>query len=137
MASTQNVRSYLAYWFQLGKKLVLGNGKEILLPEPVMEGGTYSPQFEECWRRISELKGKDCYLEGTNSTINSLLSSAWEISSCARCDMPIPIIKLGLASNNCPCGDMAHWPNLELPQPRSPVNTKNHLNRIKGRLNSK
>ena len=137
MASTQNVRYYLAYWFQLGKKLVLGNSGELLLPEPVMKDGTYSSQFEECWRRISELKGKDYYLEGTNSTINSLLSSAWEISPCARCDMPIPVIDLGLPSNTCPCGDMAHWPNLELPQPRSPVSTKKHLNRIKGRLNSK
>ncbi|MDJ0649937.1 MAG: hypothetical protein QNJ60_14680 [Xenococcaceae cyanobacterium MO_188.B19] len=135
MASTQNVRLYLAYWFQLGKKLVLGNGEEILLPNPVMEGDSYSRQFEECWDKISQLEGKNCYLEGTDYTIDSLLSSAWDIYPCARCDMPIAIVESGLPSILCPCNDLINWPNLDLPLPRSPVNTKNHLTRLKNRLN--
>lgn len=135
MASTQNVRLYLAYWFQLGKTLVLGNGKETLLPKPVMQGNVYSRQFEECWNRVARLEGKNCYLEGTDSTIDSLLSPGWDIYPCARCDMPIAIVESGLPSNICPCSDLTHWPNLDLPFPRSPVSTKNHLDRLKNRLN--
>ena len=136
MASTQNVKLYLAYWFQLGKKLVLANGRELLLPKPVMEGGRYSRQFEECWQKIADLEGKDCYLEGTDTTIQSLLSSAWDIYPCARCDMPIATVELGLPSILCPCSDLLYWPNLELPVPRSPVSTNNHLTRIKNRLDN-
>ncbi len=135
MASTQHVRLYLAHWFQLGKQLVLSNGAELLLPRPVMEGEGYSRQFEECWKKITDREGKDCYLEGTDSTIHALLSSAWEIYPCARCDMPVARVELGVASMICPCSDLIHWPNLELPVPRSPINTKNHLTRIKNRLN--
>ena len=134
MASTQNVRLYLAYWFQLGKKLVLANGRELLLPKPVMEVGKYSRQFEECWQKITAIEGKDCYLEGTDTTIHSLLSPGWDISPCARCDMPIAKVELGLPSILCPCTDLVYWPNLELPVPRSPVSTNNHLTRIKNRL---
>ncbi|MDJ0531613.1 MAG: hypothetical protein QNJ70_03805 [Xenococcaceae cyanobacterium MO_207.B15] len=135
MASTKNVKLYLAHWFQLGKKLVLANGREMLLPKPVMEGGTYSQQFEECWQKVSDLEGKDCYLEGTDSTIATLLSPAWDIHPCARCGMPIARVELGLPSIVCPCNDLMHWPNLELPVPRSPVSTNSHLTRIKNRLN--
>ncbi|HHP7232399.1 MAG TPA: hypothetical protein ACFCUY_16255 [Xenococcaceae cyanobacterium] len=134
MASTQNVKSYLAYWFQLGKSLVLSNGREMLLPEPVMQGDRYSSQFEACWQKVMAVEGKNCYLEGTDSTIDSLLSPAWEICPCARCEMPVPRVELGQASLMCPCHDLPHWPNSELPTPRSPINNSSHLTRIRNRL---
>lgn len=37
MATKQEVKEYLAYWFQLGKKVVVGNGKATFLPQPVFE----------------------------------------------------------------------------------------------------
>ena len=136
MASTENVRLYLAYWFQLGKRLVLDNGKEILLPKPVMEGNYYSQQFEECWAKVDQAEGKNCYLEGTDYTIDSLLSPRWDIHPCARCDMPIATVESGLPSLLCPCNDLMYWPNLDLPIPRPPISTKNQLTRLKNRLNN-
>ncbi|MGL5793221.1 MAG: hypothetical protein ACRC06_02245 [Waterburya sp.] len=137
MASATQVRTYLAYWFQLGKKLFWCNGVEILLPQPVIKGDRFSPQFEECWQKIMSVEGKDCYLEGSLATIEELFSSSWTISSCARCDMPIPIIEMGTQPLDCTCSDLENWPNSELPAPRSPINNYVHLNKIKSRLQTK
>jgi hypothetical protein len=52
MASEQEVRQYLAYWFQLGKKVLIRNGQESLLPQPVIQGDRYSQAFEDCWQQI-------------------------------------------------------------------------------------
>ena len=136
MASTTQVRTYLAHWFQLGKKLVWRNG-ETLLPQPVIQGDRFSPQFEECWQKIIGVGGKDCYLEGSKENIAELLSSGWDINSCSRCSMPIAIVNLGIQSLDCPCSDLDNWPNDELPAPRSPVNSRMQLDRIKGRLQAK
>lgn len=136
MASTTQVKTYLAHWFQLGKKLVWHNG-ETLLPQPVIQGDRFSPQFEECWQKIIEVGGKDCYLEGSRETIEELLSPSWDINSCARCSMPIAIIGLGMQSVDCLCSDLNNWPNDQLPAPRSPINSRMQLDKIKGRLQSK
>jgi hypothetical protein len=134
MASLQQVKIYLAYWFQLGKKVWLRNGQEKILPQPVIEGDRYSQQFESCWQRILERKGQDCYLEGTNQTIEQLLTPQWEIMPCARCEMPVAMIDLGTASPDCPCSDLYNWPNTELPSPREPIQNKVYLTKIQARL---
>ncbi len=137
MASESQVRSYLAAWFQLGKKLYLQNGKETLLPQPVIFGDRYSTQFENCWQKIIATQGKDSYLEGTEVSIAELLSPSWEIQDCARCTMPVPLVSLGIACSQCPCFDLLSWPNSQLPAPRSPVNSFAHLNRIRSSLHEK
>ncbi len=137
MASEQQVKTYLAYWFQLGKHLQWRDGREKSLPQPIIEGYRYSQEFETCWQQIMATEGKDCYLEGTNHTINDLLSSTWNIESCARCAMPVPMINLGIQPLECTCNDLDNWPNQELPQPRSPVNSVARLQGIKSRLNKK
>jgi hypothetical protein len=137
MASEQQVRTYLAYWFQLGKKLLWRNGQEQLLPQPVINGNRYSQEFEDCWQKIMAISGKDCYLEGSRETIEDLLSSAWDIDDCARCTMPIPVTEIGIQSLECVCNDLENWPNSELPQPRSPVSTSARLNKISSRLKAK
>jgi len=38
MATKQEVRGYLAYWFQLGKKVITDNGKASFLPKSVLNG---------------------------------------------------------------------------------------------------
>jgi hypothetical protein len=137
MALEQQVKTYLAYWFQLGKKLLSSNNNEQLLPQTLMNGDHFSPEFEKCWQKIIAKGGKNYYLEGTKTTIEELLSPAWDITPCARCEMPVPMLDLGNQSLDCPCNDLDNWPNLDLPQPRSSVNSIVHLENIKSRLNTK
>ncbi len=134
MASQQEVKQYLAYWFQLGKKVAIGNGKASLLPEKVIKGDRYSDEFEEIWRKIISPEAGDCYLEGTQETIAELLTPAWSVNNCARCTMPVPISNVGMPPELCPCNDLSNWPNTELPLPRSPVNTIEQLKGIRDRL---
>ena len=136
MASTTQVKNYLAHWFQLGKKLIWCNGREELLPPTIIRGSGFSPEFEACWQKIMQVEGKDCYLVGSRETIADLLSSSWEISSCSRCSMPVPILDSGTQSLDCVCSDLDNWPNSELPAPRSPVNSAAKLNSINERLKS-
>lgn len=136
MASEYQVRQYLAYWFQLGKRLMVNGGSETLLPEPVFQGDRYSDDFEACWRRVRSPESGDCFLEGTPQTIADLLTPAWEMASCARCSMPIPMPHLpaNQTALECPCIDLPNWPNLDMPQPRSPVNSQSKLAEIRNRL---
>lgn len=140
MASPEQVKQYLAFWFQLGKPLIV-NGKTSssgskVLPQPVIQGDRYSPEFEACWQRIIEGFWKLSYLEGTIQTIEELLSSQWEVTSCARCSMPVPMMSLGVQTKDldCPCSDLPGWPNTELPQPREPVDSRQQLTNIRDRL---
>lgn len=134
MASKQDVKRYLAYWFQLSKKVVVNNGSATLLPQKVIQGDRYSDEFEECWQTIISPEAGDCYLEGTQETIAELLTPAWDMSPCGRCSMPIPIRSVGMPPELCPCNDLSNWPNTELPPPRSPVNTQQQLTAIRDQL---
>lgn len=134
MASEQQVKQYLAYWFQLGKRVAIRNGEIMLLPKPVIQGDRYSEDFERCWQRIRSPDSGDCYLEGTHETIAQLLTEVWEIDTCARCSMPVPMRRAGMPPLECPCNDIPGWPNNEIPSPRSPVNTQVYLNEIRNRL---
>jgi len=135
MASEQHVRQYLAYWFQLGKAVVIQNGRNTLLPRPVIQGNGYSSEFEATWQKIIAENAGDCYLEGTTQTIAELLSSAWEINPCARCSMPVPFRSPGLPPMlECPCSDIPDWPNTDMPQPRAPIDTPSRLLLIRDRL---
>ncbi len=134
MASVDQVKKYLAHWFQLGKEVVLGGGRETVLPQPVLQGNGYSAEFEACWQRLLTPDAGDCYLQGTEITIAALLSDRWEVIDCARCEMPVPQAIAGLPPLLCPCHDLHGWPNAELPAPRSPVNTHHYLGSIRERL---
>jgi hypothetical protein len=134
MASEQQVRQYLAYWFQLGKGIVMHNGRETLLPRPVIQGNRYSDEFEACWQQVIGLNTGDCYLEGTHQTIAELLTPHWEINPCARCSMPVPFKTPGIASLDCTCSDLDNWPDTDRPQPRSPVDSQTQLQKIRDRL---
>jgi hypothetical protein len=138
MAAHDDVRRYLAYWFQLGKKVWIRNGQASLLPESVIQGDRYSDEFEACWRCILSEESGDCYLDGTHQTVQQLLSDGWDIVACARCQMPVPMAALGRTpitdSLGCPCSDLPLWPNTELPAPRHPVNSQTQLQGIRDRL---
>jgi hypothetical protein len=134
MAAEAEVKKYLAYWFGLGKRVLLKNGQQTLLPQAIYTGQDYSSEFKAVWQQIINPKNGDCYLEGTEQTIQELLSSAWEVSSCARCTMPVPMSVAHIPSLVCPCNDLNTWPNTELPLPRSPINTQERLQQIRQRL---
>ena len=131
MASAQQVKQYVAHWFQLGK-VVFPNG-QAELPKAVVEGNGYSPDFERCWARILTHQS-GCHLEGTEQSIQDLLSSTWEIAACARCNMLIPAINKGIQPLKCSCSDLDLCPNTELPAPRSPIKSSTYLDNICKRL---
>ncbi|HIK04931.1 MAG TPA: hypothetical protein IGS40_09470 [Trichormus sp. M33_DOE_039] len=133
MANQTEVKKYLAHWFQLGKKVVVGNEGINLLPQPIYQGDRYSKEFEECWQKIL-LSASDCYLEGTHETIAELLTPSWEMSPCSRCLMPIPMRNVGMPALLCPCSNLPGWPNTELPNPRCPITDQEQLKIICDRL---
>lgn len=134
MASEQEVKRYLAYWFQLGKKVLIRNGNSAVLPQPVIAGDRYSDDFELIWQEILSTESGDCYLEGTHQTIAELLTPQWDVEPCVRCDMPVPIINVGMPPETCPCYDLPTWPNTELPAPRNAVCSQGRLGEIRDRL---
>jgi hypothetical protein len=134
MASSTEVKKYLAYWFQLGKKMIIPSRNISLSPSKIISANRYSVEFEDCWTLVADEKTGDCYLEGTIQSIQELLSPKWEISSCARCEMPVPIIQLGVQNGDCVCSDVEGWPNNDLPKPRTPVNNKGKLIEIQKSL---
>lgn len=137
MASEAEVKTYLAHWFQLGKKLVWRNGEAELLPTKIIQGDRFADEFEECWSKIMSVGGQDCYLVGGEATIQELLTSGWTINQCARCAMPVAAVAAGIQSINCICSDLDNWPNTELPAPRSPINSQRRLSSISERLRSR
>lgn len=137
MASEQVVKQYVAYWFQLGKKVIIGGSGKAVLPQPIMQGEVYSQEFEKCWQLITSPEARDSHLEGTPETISELLTDTWQVMPCARCTMPVPLLNVGIASLTCPCNDLSNWPNLELPAPRSPVNSQAKLTDIRDRVENR
>lgn len=130
MAASQQVKEYIAYWFQLGKRVVIRNGVEFLDPTTVLQGDHYSPEFESCWQRLLATDTGDCYLEGTTQTIAQLLNPDWDLMECARCQLPIPTKIAGTLPSSCVCDDLTNWPNLELPSPHLPRESRKHLDKI-------
>lgn len=135
MAPEQQVKRYLAYWFQLGKRVLIQNGGAALKPRSIMAGDRYSDEFESIWQQIISPDSGDCYLEGTEQTIAELLTPVWDLSPCARCQMPVPVRNAGMPAELCPCSDLPTWPNLDLPLPREPINSHERLSAISDRLN--
>ncbi|MEL4898361.1 hypothetical protein [Crocosphaera sp. Alani8] len=136
MASNEQVKQYLAHWFQLGKGVVCPKRQERIQPQVIFREHHYSGEFEQCWQKILGSE-EDCYLEGTDQTIQQLLSPAWELMDCPRCRLPVPITVAGVASPMCICFDLSNWPNEELPSPRIPTNSNTHLHGLLQRLQEK
>lgn len=134
MATEAKIKQFLAYWFQLGKGVIIKNGQYLLKVQSVIKGDTYSKEFEECWQKVISPESGDCYLEGTTETIGELLTSEWEILNCSRCEMPVPLRIRGRPPECCPCFDLPNWPDYDKPQPRSPVDSKSYLSNLCQRL---
>lgn len=138
MASSLQVKNYLAYWLQLGKPIVKADGQVVCKPKTVIQGDRFSTEFEDCWREIlRQDEGSSCYLKGTDQSIKELLSPAWEMASCARCSMMVPTPEVMTNPFPCPCNDLPDWPNEEIPQPRLPIDSQDRLSQIRQRMMSK
>lgn len=133
MATTEQVRQYLAHWFQLGRR-VFGKSNIEWCPQTVIQGDRYSAEFEACWSAILEHGGEDCYLESTEQTLAQLLSASWELEPCSRCPLLVPIKVNGIQTGACPCSELSSWPNFEVPMPRLPVDSQARLTHICDRV---
>ncbi len=132
MASTQEVRQYLAHWFQLGKKVTVPD-QESIFTQKVLQGNTYTIKFEDCWQQI--IAQPQAYVEGTDQTIAELLTDRWDVVDCARCTMPIPLPAVGLPQNqSCTCHDLPTWPNTQVPLPRAAGAVETRTNDLRQRL---
>jgi hypothetical protein len=100
----------------------------------VLNGDRYSEEFEECWEKILSPESGDCHLEGTQETIAELLTPSWDMVPCGRCSMPVAARNVGMPALLCPCNNLPHWPNTELPAPREPINTQDQLKTISDRV---
>jgi hypothetical protein len=136
MASVNQVKTYLAYWFQLGRGVWIPGHADLVKPARILSDNAYSVEFETLWAKLATPSvSAHSYLEGTEQTIDELLSPMWEVESCARCSLPIPLKTAGLPPTyTCPCADMGNLPNLEMIPPREPVNSQLVLQRICDRL---
>lgn len=137
MASSLQVKRYLAYWLQLGKPIVTADDRIVCKPRTVIQGDRFSSEFEDCWTEIMNREGTDYYLKGTDQSIAELLSPGWEMASCARCSMLVPTPEVVINPFTCPCHDLDDWPNEEVPQPRLPIDSQARLSQIKQRMVSK
>ncbi|MEB3826280.1 ATP-binding protein [Phormidium sp. CCY1219] len=130
MASQSRVKKYLADWLQLGQTVWLDNGAIAKTPKSIICGNSYSTEFQQLWQTLRSPTSGICYLQGTEQTIAELLTPRWEILDCARCSMPIPLPTAGMSPMTCPCHDLPHWPNMQLPTPRSPIGDRATLKGI-------
>ncbi|MCA1904320.1 MAG: hypothetical protein CV045_00895 [Cyanobacteria bacterium M5B4] len=132
MANKNEVKQYLAYWMQLGRKLILSD--RVVSLDQVIAGDHYTTRFEEIWQE-GEARPEAASLEGANISLEQLFSANYELLSCPRCDLPLPSLTLGPRSAQpCPCDDLNLWPNFDTVPPRQPVNTTDQLRSIYQRL---
>jgi hypothetical protein len=134
MASSIEVKQYLAHWFQLGKKVYAHNGDLALLPSQIFNSTDYSREFEQCWELITSDRSGDCYLEDTTQTIDDLLTPQWDLVNCVRCSMLVPLQVVGMPPETCPCINLPTWPNHEIPLPKLPGAVNSKLADIQDRL---
>ena len=106
-------------------------------PKPLFKVIASAATSKPAGRKSPAKGGADYYLKGTDQSIEELLSPAWEMASCARCDMIVPTPEVMFNPFPCPCNDLSSWPNEEIPQPRLPVNSQDRLSQIRNRILSK
>jgi hypothetical protein len=135
MALPTEVKTYLSYWFQLGRGLRMPPQARLVKPPAVLADGRYSTEFEAIWQELMQPSiAAQSYLEGSEQTIAQLLDPSWDIQDCARCSLPVPIKVAGLPAESCPCDDMRQLPDLSVMPPRAPIDSQAMLRRLCERL---
>ena len=133
MATSQEIKGFIAQWLQLGKSVEHVDGEKQFKPPRVLGYQGYSQEFEDWWTCF-EADAHHWTLSGMNQPLSELYSPNFEISACARCDMPIPLSMSVVKDISCPCHDLPTWPNTDLPQPRTPKDSTSKLRQIYSRL---
>lgn len=133
MAAASEVKQYLALWFQLGKGAVDHRSGEVFRVGQILRGDRYSSEFERCWQHIAD-EPAQFSLEGSRRSIAELLSNVWELKTCPRCVLPIPMSVYGSEAGPCECAEVSQWPNSELPPPHLPVSDRVQLYSLCSRL---
>jgi hypothetical protein len=135
MALPTQVKTYLSYWFQLGRGVRMPLAAGPVKPAAVLADGGYSTEFEALWHQLTQPQmAASSYLDGTEQTIAQLLETTWEIQDCARCNLPIPMKVAGLPSQSCPCDALKILPDIAEIPPRAPIDSQATLRRLCERL---
>lgn len=137
MASSEQVKQYIASWLQLGRSILVEDNGDTrgISAAKVIEGDRYTQDFEEIWQLISTSKSDRSYLQGTNETVAQLLAPSWEIVHCSLCNMLIALPQVGAKAAPCPCHDLSGWPDNNLPIPTGAHDSQFSLQKICQRLN--
>lgn len=143
VATPSEVKAYLACWLQMGKTL------EVDLPQfsrsirlsRVLSLDGLSSEFEQMWQLVLRYPNR-CNISGTEESIGDLLSESWEIDSCVRCGLHVPMpVRVNCDRGACPCNDIPAWPNNETVPPRLAAGMVNPtvatLERVSQRLQDK
>jgi hypothetical protein len=136
MASSEQVKRYIASWLQLGRTIAIDNssGTVTLSANKVVEGDKYTREFESIWQQVSGLNSQNSYLEGTSEPIAQLLTPRWEIVPCSVCNMLVTAPQVGIKIATCPCHDLPSWPDNSVPVPTGAINSQVTLQEIRDRL---
>ena len=135
MATSQEIKSFIAKWLQLGKSVEHVDGVHRFKPSRILGYQGYSQEFEDWWQNF-ENDAQHWTLSGTDQPLSALYSPHWEITHCARCEMPVPLQVAGVNDFACPCSDLPTWPNTELPHPHTPSESASKLRQIRLKLKS-
>lgn len=134
MATEEEVKSYLAYWFQVGKNVEIGTNREKKNVNKIfsLSSNEYSQEFNSLWEKIVE-EADTSFLEDTSFSIKKLLSSEIEIVACSVCNA---IVASGIffTNNSCICSNIPLWPNLDIPQPKKLLDSNCALLKIVQKL---
>lgn len=133
MATSQEIKGFIAQWLQLGKSIEHMDGVHQFKPSRILGYQGYSQEFETWWQAFEE-NAQQWTLSGMTEPLSALYSPNFEISTCARCEMPVALPTAGVHDVACPCHDLPLWPNTELPQPRIPADSDSRLRQIHSKL---
>jgi hypothetical protein len=134
MASSKEVKDYIAQWLQLGKHLEIGD--QTITLTTVRQSHAYSPDYEILWQKIScPATAKQIYLSGCDQSIEDLLSPRWQIVNCYRCHglIPTPLFQQGMCLG-CPCADLPALPDVNLVMPHPPIDSQQRLQQVADRV---
>ncbi len=132
MANKTEVKEYLAYWMQLGRRVIVND--RVISLDRVVAGDHYTTRFEEIWQEM-QAHPESASLEGSDHTLQQLLAPTYELLDCPRCHLPLPSPTLGPRSAQpCPCEHLHLMPPLDTVPPRLPISTQAQLRSIHQRL---
>jgi signal transduction histidine kinase len=91
MADLKALKSYVAYYVSRGKSIRSPFQGDLSFQGIVYQHTGYHPQFQQFWESLQQQRDFDeLSIVGDRLSFQQLLQQDWDISPCARCDLPIP-----------------------------------------------